>query len=201
MRGWAKAGLVLALAVVTPPVAAQLVNQSEGETFLKAIEDGDNAKALPLIEEPGSHVVNYKGYSGNTALHIATRKRESEWVGYLLKKGADPNIPDAKGDTSLIVASRIGFAEAANWMIELGARVDATNKRGETALIVAVQQRQQRIVELLLTAGASPDKADHAAGLSARDYAKRDTRNPQILKLIETVKPTAKKAVSGPVIN
>ena len=38
-------------------------------------------------------------------------------------------------------------------------------------------------------------------GYSPRDYAKRDTRNPQLLKLIETIKPTAKKAVSGPVIN
>jgi hypothetical protein len=53
---------------------------------------------------------------------------------------------------------------------------------------------------LLLKAGADPDKADHAAGYSARDYAKRDTRNPGILRLIDTVKST-KKAVAGPNIN
>ena len=34
-----------------------------------------------------------------------------------------------------------------------------------------------------------------------RHVAKRDTRNPQMLKLIETVKPKAKKPVAGPVIN
>ena len=201
MWGWAKAGLALALAVAAPPVMAQgFGGESDGETFLKAIEEGDNSKALPLIEEPGSRVVNYKGYKGDTALHIATRKRELDWVGYLLRKGADASIPDAKGDTALHIASGIGFEEAVDWMIRLRARVDAANKRGETPLIVAVQQRQPRIVELLLTAGANPDKTDHAAGLSARDYAKRDTRNPQLLKLIETIK-TNKKPVSGPVIN
>jgi uncharacterized protein len=85
-------------------------------------------------------------------------------------------------------------------MVQLGARVDATNRRGETALIIAVQQRQPRVVELLLKAGANPDKGDHAAGLSAREYAKRDTRNPGLLKLIETIKST-KKQVAGPTLN
>jgi len=200
MRGWVKAGLALALVTAAVPGLAQLGNTSEGETFLKAIEDGDNAKAIPLLEDPGSRVVNYRGYKGDTALHIATRKRELDWVGYLLKKGADPNIGDSKGDTPLIVAARIGFEEAADYMVRLGARVDLTNRRGETALIVAVQQRQPRVVELLLKAGANPDKADHSAGYSARDYAKRDTRNPGLLKLIDTVKST-KKAVAGPKLN
>lgn len=182
------------------PGLAQLGNTSEGETFLKAIEEGDNAKAIPLLEDPGSRVVNYRGYKGDTALHIATRKRELDWVGYLLKKGGDPNIGDSNGDTPLIVAARIGFEEAADYMVRLGAKVDSTNRRGETALIVAVQQRQPRMIELLLKAGANPDKADHAAGYSARDYAKRDTRNPGLLKLIDTVKST-KKAVAGPKLN
>jgi hypothetical protein len=54
---------------------------------------------------------------------------------------------------------------------------------------VAVQQRQLPVVRLLLDAGADPDKPDSAAGLSARDYAKRDTRARQILQMIETKKP------------
>lgn len=200
MRGWVKAGLALVLVTTAVPGLAQLGNTSEGETFLKAIEEGDNAKAIPLLEDPGSRVVNYRGYKGDTALHIATRKRELDWVGYLLKKGGDPNIGDSNGDTPLIVAARIGFEEAADYMVRLGAKVDSTNRRGETALIVAVQQRQPRMIELLLKAGANPDKADHAAGYSARDYAKRDTRNPGLLKLIDTVKST-KKAVAGPKLN
>ena len=56
------------------------------------------------------------------------------------------------------------------------AQVDKANNVGETALIVAVQQRQPAIVEMLLEAGANPDRQDHASGYSAREYAKRDTR-------------------------
>jgi len=205
MRGWFRAGLAMALATAAIPAVGQIAggfgaNHSDGEAFLEAIEKGDNNAAIPLIEQPGSRVANFKGYKGETALHIATRKRDLEWVGYLLKKGADPNIGDSQGDTALIIASRIGFEEAAQWMIQLGARVDSPNRRGETALIVAVQQRQPRLVEMLLKAGANADKSDHTAGLSARDYAKRDTRNPGILKLIETVKST-KKQVAGPSLN
>jgi hypothetical protein len=53
------------------------------------------------------------------------------------------------------------------------------------------------MVELLMKSGANPDKADHAAGFSAREYAKRDTRNRDLLKLIETVKSAKAKAM-GP---
>ena len=177
------------------------LNASEGETFLNAVKEGDTNKALELANQPGSRVASYRGYNGDTALHIVTRKRELDWVGFLLSRGADPNMGDTNGDTPLIVAAGIGFEEAASQMLRRGAKVDATNRRGETALTVAVQQRQPRLVELLLRAGANPDKADHVTGYTPRDYAKRDTRNPQLLKLIETIKPVAKKGLSGPVIN
>ena len=199
MRVWAKVGIALAIGVSAVSANAQ-VGGSEGEAFLKAIEEGDNAKAVPMIEDPSSRVVNYRGWDGDTALHIVVRKRETDWVGFLLKNGADPNICDKGGETPLMIASRIGFAEAVDYMVRVGAKVDATNRRGETALIIAIQQRQPRVVELLLKGGADPDKADHAAGYSARDYAKRDTRNRELLRLIETVSSTRKK-VAGPSIN
>lgn len=193
--------LALALAPAVATAQGMGLNASDGEAFLNAIKDGDSNKALELVNQPGSRVANYRGYNGDTALHMVTRKRELDWVGFLLSRGADPNIGDSNGDTPMMIAASIGFEEAATQMLRRGARVDATNRRGETALTVAVQQRQPRVVELLLRAGANPDKADHVTGYSPRDYAKRDTRNPQLLKLIETIKPAAKKAVSGPVIN
>lgn len=202
-RGWMKAALVLSLAITPAALTAQGLglNASEGEAFLNAVKEGDPNKALELANQPGSRVANYRGYNGDTALHIVTRKRELDWVGFLLNRGADPNVGDANGDTPLIVAAGIGFEEAGAFMLAKGARVDAINRRGETALAVAVQQRHPRMVELLLRAGASPDKPDRVSGYTPRDYAKRDTRNPQLLKLIETVKPTAKKATAGPKIN
>jgi ankyrin repeat protein len=192
------AGAALAL---TAPLAAQdLGTGSPGEVFLKAVEEKDGGKAVPLLEEPGSRIVNYRGYKGETGLIIATRNRTADWVGFLLNKGADPNIGNHAGDTPLIIASRMGFETAVDYLIARKANVNLSNRLGETSLIVAVQQRQPRIVEKLLQAGANADKADHAAGLSARDYARRDARNPELLKLIEATKAAKKLDFTGPVI-
>lgn len=188
--------LLVALALASAPASAQMTG-SDGEAFISAMKDGESGKALALIEKPGSTVVNYTGNDGNAALHIAMRNRNGNWVGYLLAHDADPDLGDRNGDTPLILAARLSYPEGAARMLMKGAAVDKANKLGETALIVAVQQRQAAIVKILLEAGADPDLADHAAGYTARDYAKRDRRSPEMLKLIETVKVQRRAAV-GP---
>ncbi len=188
--------LTIAAALAAAPAAAQIAG-SDGEAFVTAMKEGEGGKAIALIEKPGSTVVNYRDDDGNAGLHIAVRRRNANWVGFLLARGADPNLGDRKGDTPLILAARLSFPEAAARMLMKGASVDKANRQGETALIVAVQQRQTGIVRMLLEAGANPDKADHASGYSARDYARRDNRSPEMLKLIESVK-TKKATTVGP---
>lgn len=188
----------LLLGALAAPLPAQY-GGSDNEAFIKAVRDEDTGKAIELINARGSTVANYRGYSGDAALHIVARRRDGTWLSYLVSKGADPNIGDKNGDTALIIVSRIGYEEGARTLLAGRAGVDHPNKLGETPLIVAVQQRQARIVRLLLEAGANPDKADHAAGYSARDYAKRDTRSTELLRLIETVKPVQKSSI-GPTI-
>jgi ankyrin repeat protein len=134
-------------------------------------------------------LVNARDGDGNTALIIAVARKDPEWTGFLLNKGADPNLTGKGGDTPLIVAARYGFEDAVEWLLSLGAKIDGANKMGETALITAVQQRQTPIVRLLLNAGANPDRTDTAAGYSARDYAQRDGRSRDILQLIQAKKP------------
>ncbi|HJS40774.1 MAG TPA: ankyrin repeat domain-containing protein [Sphingomicrobium sp.] len=189
--------LAMAAALVAAPAAAQLYG-SDGEAFVSAMREGEFSKALDLVEKPGSTVVNYRGKDGDAGLHIAVRHRNANWVGFLLARDADPNLGNDDGDTPLILATRLGFSEGVARMLMNGAIVDTDNKLGETALIVGVQGRQTNIVRMLLEAGADPDKPDHASGYSAREYAKRDNRSTEILRLIETVK--SKKAVAvGPV--
>jgi ankyrin repeat protein len=189
--------LVIAAALASAPALAQL-GGSDGEAFVEALSKGEASKALDLVQKPGSTVVNYRGSDGNAGLHIAMHNRNSNWVGFLLSKDADPDLGDKNGDTPLIIAARIGFPEGAARMLQKRAQVDKTNKLGETALIVAVQARQTAIVKMLMEAGANPDLADHASGYSAREYAKRDNRSREILTLIETVKSQKTSAI-GPV--
>jgi len=180
--------IALSIGAITAPVFAQSMG-FDGVEFVEAVKKKDGNKVMEYIQKNGAGIVNAKDGSGNTALILAITDRSEDYTAFLLNQGADPNLQGKGGDTPLIAAARIGYEDAAEWLLGQGAKVDGTNRMGETPLIIAVQQRQLPLVRLLLAAGANPDKPDSAAGLSARDYAKRDTRSPQILQLIEAKKP------------
>ena len=159
--------------------------------FLSAIKDRDAVKANELARAHGASVLDSRGDDGSTPLTVTIAREDEEWTGFLISKGANVNLSGKNGDTPLIMASRVGFTEAVRWLLSKKARIDLANRSGETPLIAAVHQRELQIVRLLLDAGADPDKTDSAAGLSARDYAKRDARSRQILQAIEAKKPVA----------
>ena len=181
--------LAAAAAAVPAPAAAQYV--SDVEPFIEAVRSRDGDKAEQLVTDRPS-VLNTRNVKGQTALIVAISRSDDLWTRFLLGKGADPNYTASNGDTPLIAAARVGFTDAMELLLQLGAKVDGANKMGETALIVAVQQRQLDAIRLLLARGADPDRKDSAAGYSARDYAKRDTRNREILAAIEAAKKPAK---------
>ena len=182
--------IFLAAASLSAPAAGQYV--SDAEPFIEAVSKRDGDKVYELLEKRPL-IVNSRNTRGQTALNVAIARSDDLWTRFLLGKNADPNLQDGNGDTPLITAARAGYIDAIELLLDLGARVDATNRMGETPLILAVQQRQLAAVKLLLAKGANPDKADSAAGYSARDYAKRDTRSRDILAAIEASK-TAKGA-------
>jgi uncharacterized protein len=188
--------LLVALMVPTS-ASAQF---SDSYNFLKAIRDRskEGNKAITMMQKPGTVIIDTKDITtGETALHIVTKERDLTWINYLLGLGARPDIRDGRGNTPLMIATQIRFVEGAQALIKRRAQVDLANSGGETPLMRAVQQRDLALVRLLLNAGANPDRVDSMAGLSARDYAKRDTRGQAILKIIE--EPRAKPAaVSGP---
>ena len=179
---------LIAIAAVTAAVPAVAQEGAyDGQQFVEAIAKGKNDDAMKLLQGKPT-LVNARDFNGQTALLAAIGNHDREWTGYLLQQGADPNLSARNGETPLMAAARIGLAEAVDWLIGLGAAVDAENRMGETALIIAVQQRQVPIVRALVNAGANPDKPDSAQGYSARDYAKRDSRTPELLRIIEAGK-------------
>ena len=184
-----------ALATASAPAAAQVGNA--GFDFVEAVRNSEGNKVAKLLEENPIGIIDTKGGDGNTALIVSLQRRDEEWAGFLLNKGADPNLAGKGGETPLIAASRVGFDTGVEWLLAMGAKVDATNRAGETALIAAVQARQLPVVRLLLSAGANPDKTDALQGFSAREYAARDPRARDILKAIETKKPKTAAAAAN----
>lgn len=190
----------LALIAVAAPVVVH-AQFSESFNFIKAVKDRDGAKVTDFLNKPGSGavIINTRdGSTGETALHIVTAGRDSQWLGFLLQRGANPDMRDGKGNTPLMIATQLGWADGIQTLLARRAGVDVANGSGETPLIRAVQNRDIASVRLLLAGGANPNKPDNAAGLSAKDYATRDPRAAAILKELVETKPVVKRPVQGP---
>jgi uncharacterized protein len=190
--------MIAALAGSMSSIAAAQ-SKPDSESFVEAIEEQRNNDVISMVTKHGRGIINTRSYAGTTPLTVSMRKRASLYVNYLLQNGADPNLAEKNGDSALMIAARSGYAEGVNAMIAARAAIDATNRQGETALIIAVQNHQVAAVKRLLEAGANTTKTDTASGLSAREYAARDRRSDEILKLIDSVKPKP-VFVAGPVI-
>ena len=148
------AGLILPMGagLVAPAAQAQF---SDSYNFLKAVRDRKGEDAEKFLAAPGSVIINTRDNStGETALHIVIQRRDATWLGYLLQKGANPNLADKKGTTPLMLATQLGFIDGIDWLSRKKAQIDQTNRAGETALILAVQLRNAEAVRVLLKAGA-----------------------------------------------
>ena len=195
------AALLAALAcalVATGPATAQF---TDSFSFLKAVRDRDGPKVAEAVEKPGSQIVNTRDYAtGEAALHILVKRRDSGWLGYLLAKGATVDVRDKEGNTPLLIASQMGYTEGARTLLADGAAVNAINSRGETPIILAVQARDPVLTQLLVTNGADPTRPDRIAGKTARDYAAQDSRGMALMKILDTAKPAKAAAPAmGPV--
>ncbi len=186
-----------ALLIGAAPAFAQ--GQSEGYKFLTAVRDAKNNDVLEMLGKPGSNIINTRDVtSGEGALHIVIKRGDEVYLRFLLQKGADANLRDGKGNTPLLLAVTLGQTGMIPILTAAGANPNLANSAGETPLIRAVQRRDIGMIRVLLTENADPDQADIIAGMSARDYAKQDGRNPIVSKLLADAPKKVRKAVSGP---
>lgn len=198
IRMWRTFLPLLLLALLAGPAAAQF---SDSFNFLKAVRDRDAAAAKTLLDKPGTTVVNTRDLgTGETALHIVTRRKDPPWMGFLLQHGANPDSRDKQGETPLTIAAGTGFTEGVRIMLAGKANIDGSNGRGQTALFRAVQARDVATVKLLLELGANADIAETQTGLSARDLAASDPRAGPIGKLLADAPRRQKAATTGPTL-
>lgn len=92
--------------------------------------------------------VNYKSQQG-TALAGLSVKYNKELVEYLLKKNADPNIPDATGSTPLFWAVKFGNKELIELLLQHKADKSRKDSMGMTPFEYALQTNNKEIINLL----------------------------------------------------
>ena len=185
----------VAIVALATPAAAQF---SPAYKFIKAVKDKDGAAAQKALEDGGSTLVNVRDpETRDMALHIATRRRDLGWIGFLLQRGANPDVRDGEGATALVLAATTGFSEAVRVLLVVKAPVDAPNRLGETALMKAVQARDPLSARMLLDAGADPDRTDNT-GASPRSYALGDTRGGPVARLMKDARARKAAPVQGP---
>ena len=178
--------LVAAVAMIglAVPAAAQF---SDSYNFLKAVKEKDAAKATEILDKPGNIVVNTRDAdTGETALHIATKRSDAAWVGFMLQRGANANARDREGNTPLLAATQVRWSEGVRIFIAIKAQLDAQNRLGETALHKAIQNRDSITAKMLIDAGANPDINDNS-GVSARTIANADPRAAALAKMLKDI--------------
>lgn len=195
MRSAILAGL-MAATIAPMPAAAQF---SDGYTFLKAVRDADVAQAREYLDQPGSRIADTRDVkTGETALHIVVKRRDVGWINLIAMAGANLNARDNEGNTPLGLAASLAFSEGVMVLTYRKANVNQPNNRGETPLILAVHRGDLATVRALIEAGADPSIRDTIAGMSARDYAERDRRLGQILRIIDGAQPKPATSTMGP---
>ncbi len=188
------------LLLATLPAAAQTTGQPrESYSFLEAVRKQDGAGVNKVLQDKTSYLLNAKDpYTGEGALHIIAKDRNQSYLGvFLAQPGIDVNLQDKQGNTPLMAAVQSGWDDGVTALLRKKANVNLPNTAGETPLIRAVLLHNYDMARALLDAGANPDKADYSGGLTAREYAARETRYPQIAKLLADAPKNGKSAVQA----
>ena len=106
-----------------------------------------------LLYQHGAHV-DVQGRNKCTPLYGASYSGNLEIVQWLLRRGADPNLPDlSDGRASLHETAVFGYLEIAQTLLQHNADPNIQNQVGEIPLHVASRKGKRNIARLLLEQG------------------------------------------------
>jgi len=138
---------------------------ASGATALLVATHANKVDAARALIEAGADVNAKDGIEDSPYLYAGARGH-LDILKMTLAHGADLKSINRYGGTSLIPASERGHVETVDTLIKAGVAVDHVNRLGWTALLEAVilgngGERHQKIVALLIEAGADVNLADN----------------------------------------
>ncbi len=142
-----------------------------------------------LLTKKGADV-DYKGYDGETPLHLAVINSDLEMISLFLEHQARIDQPDTDGYTPLALAAARNKTKAAKLLISKGANLESTIPGGYTPLFTAVGEGKLAVAKALIDAGAKCDIAEgpqHLTLLMAIASQKPPER--RVVQLLQVVGP------------
>jgi ankyrin len=118
--------------------------------------DSDRAEAARVLLEAGA-VVNSQNSEGETPLMLASRYGHKLLLEALLANAAQPTTRNKRGWNALLTACWCKHAGVVSRLLEVSQvrkQLEVVNADGQTALVLACQAGADRVVLLLLAAGA-----------------------------------------------
>ena len=162
-------------------VLASAAASATPATLLDAVESGDRAAALKLLEA-GSDV-HARGADGTTALMWAAYHGDVDLVQRLIKAGADVDARNEFGASALSEAAVHASTPIIATLLDAGADANAANPEGETPLMVVARTDNVKAAELLVAAGADINAKEEWGGQSPLMWAAAQSQ-PEMVKFL-----------------
>lgn len=152
--------------------ANPLVKDADGKTLIMLASINGNPDMASLIYKYGNHDLDSLAKNGLSCIAVAIDARSKKMVHWLLDRGAKPDIRD--GETKLtplwkaVFEDNAGIAQA---LLMAGAKPNRRDTQGHCYLHVAIEQKNDRVIHVLLDGGADPYKPDRN-NITPIEYAK-----------------------------
>lgn len=119
----------------------------EGENVIhSAVYSGKPERLEGILNQKN---INHQSKDGTTPLLLAVALERTEIAQYLIKHGADVNIPDHENNTPLHVACQFGNKTLVIDLVDKGANLFVKTQKGNLPLALAVNGGHDEIVKFL----------------------------------------------------
>ncbi|XP_065828708.1 uncharacterized protein [Oscarella lobularis] len=187
-------------------IASGLTERQQLSLLLEMTANEKNQTANRRSERSSSRIkiggkrtnwrIHKRNERGETPLHVACIRGDSDAVQKLIEQGAQINCGDHAGWTPLHEAANHGHGEIVRILLENGADPNALGMDDITPLQDAITNGHNEVVTILIEIGDADSRIQNAAGQNAIDLAKEMNQTDLVQRLLQKESHRQKNSIS-----